>query len=272
MTRPLEPEKRPMTSIFDHPLISSRYFFPRKDPPQQVFPVNLGDAVLGCARFVTHPNAPWLVHFHGNGEVVADYESDFADLFRASGLNVFLAEYRGYGASTGTPAMAKMLDDVPKVLAAVGAPASQMIVYGRSVGSLYAIEAASRTPDLQALVIESGIASPLERILLRVRPEELGVNLEAIEGAARERFDHAKKLGQYAGKTLVLHTRYDSMVDHTHAERNARSARNAELVFYERGDHNDIVSRHFQDIVSRVVKLARETIQGAGSILPTTTS
>lgn len=248
-----------MSSLFDHPLISSRYFFPRKDAPTNVFHVNVGDAVLGCSRHVTHPDAPWLVHFHGNGEVVADYEGDIAPMFQALGLNVFLAEYRGYGASTGTPAMVKMLDDVPKTLEAVGAPLDQMIIYGRSVGSLYAIEAAYRAPSIRALVIESGIASPLERILFRVRPDELGVTNEALAEAARERLDHAKKLAHYPGKTLVLHARHDSMVERDHAERNARWAPNAELVLYERGDHNDILSINLADIVERVAKLAKQS-------------
>lgn len=247
-----------MTSIFDHPLISSRYFFPRREAPQNVFSVDVGDCMLGCSRYVTHPDAPWLVHFHGNGEVVADYEPDLVPYVQSAGLNVFLAEYRGYGASTGTPAMVRMLDDVPKVLAAVGAPFERMVVYGRSVGSLYAIEAAFRAPSIRALVLESGIASPLERLLFRIRPDELGLTPEALQEAAKERLDHEAKLKQFPGKTLVLHARHDSMVDHTHAERNASWAQHAELVLYDRGDHNNIVGIYLTDIVERVAKLAHD--------------
>jgi pimeloyl-ACP methyl ester carboxylesterase len=248
-----------MTSLFDHPIISSRYFFPRYERPRDVVHIDVGDAILGCSRHITHPDAPWIVHFHGNGEVVADYESDLAPLFQAAGFNVFLAEYRGYGASTGTPSMVKMLDDVPKVLAFIGAPLENMIVYGRSVGSLYAIEAAYRAPQLRGLVIESGIASPLERILYRVRPDELGVTPEALAQAAKERLDHETKLACYPGQTLVLHAKHDTMVDRNHAERNARWAQHAELVLYEHGDHNDIVNLNVTDIVKRVARLAGRT-------------
>ncbi len=245
-----------MTSLFDHPLICSRYFFPRYERPRDVVNVDVGDAVLGCSRHITHPDAPWLVHFHGNGEVVADYESDLAPLFQAVGFNVFLAEYRGYGASTGTPSMVTMLDDVPKVLAFLDVPYENMIVYGRSVGSLYAIEAAYRTPNLRGLVIESGIASPLERILFRVRPDELGATPEAVAQAAKERLDHQHKLAHYPGRTLVLHAAHDSMVDRTHAERNAQWAKQSELVLYEHGDHNNVVNLNVTDIVRRVANLA----------------
>lgn len=244
------------TSLFDHPLISSRYFFPREEHPRDVVHVDVEDAVLGCSRHVTHPDAPWLVHFHGNGEVVADYEADLVPLFQAAGLNVFLAEYRGYGASTGIPSMVRMLDDVPKILAFVGVPQENMIVYGRSVGSLYAIEAAYQAPNLRGLVIESGIASPLERILYRVRPDELGVTSEALEQASKERLDHQHKLTYYPGPTLVLHATHDSMVDRTHAERNARWAKQSELVLYEHGDHNNVLNLNVTDIVKRVARLA----------------
>lgn len=244
-------------SILDHPLISSRYFFPRKEAPQKSFAVQSNGATLACAVFQAHRDAPWLVHFHGNGEVVADYEADLTPQFLAAGLNVFLAEYRGYGASSESPAMVKMLGDVPNVLNAVGVPHERIVVYGRSVGSLYAIEAAFRAPTIRGLVIESGIASPIERVLMRVRPDELGVTLEDMMADARIHLDHEKKLSQFPGRTLILHTTHDSMVDVGHAKRNASWAKQPELVLYDRGDHNDILAWNRDDIVARVAKFAR---------------
>jgi pimeloyl-ACP methyl ester carboxylesterase len=244
--------------IFDHPLVSSRYFFPRKEAPVKLVPVQVDGAVLGCARYETNPNAPWLIHFHGNGEVVADYEIELLPHFQKAGLNLFFAEYRGYGGSTGTPAMVTMLGDVPRILSAVGVPFEKMVVYGRSVGSLYAIEAAYRTPSLGGLVIESGIASPIERILMRVRPEELSVTLKDLENEAGEHLDHQRKLAQYPRRTLLLHTWNDSMVLRDHAQRNASWAKHAELVMYERGDHNDILAVNLEDMVTRVARFAFE--------------
>lgn len=246
-----------MGSLVDHPLVSSRYFFPRLDPPIEPFSVEVDGAELACARYEVNPAAPWLVHFHGNGEVVADWENEILPHFRAAGLNVFFAEYRGYGASTGSPAMVTMLGDVPRILSAANAPPEKMVVYGRSVGSIFAIEAAYRTPTLGGLVIESGIASPLERILFRVRPEELGVTMAELEHEARMHLDHQMKLGRYPGRTLILHATNDNMVDKSHAERNAKWAKNAELVLYERGDHNDIIALNLEDIVARVARFTR---------------
>ncbi len=130
-----------------------------------------------------------------------------------------------------------------------------VIENGRSVGSLYAIEAAYRAPNLRGLVVESGIASPLERILFRIRPDELGVTSEALAQAAKERLDHQHKLAHYPGRTLVLHAAHDSMVDRTHAQRNAQWAKQSELVLYEHGDHNNVVYLNVTDIVKRVGQL-----------------
>jgi pimeloyl-ACP methyl ester carboxylesterase len=246
-------------SILDHPLLSSRYFFPRPDAPRATVPVVVGGAVLACATHRPLTGAPLLLHFHGNGEVVADYMPSIAEAFAAAGLNTFFAEYRGYGGSTGTPSFVAMLDDVGAVLSALDVPPERTFVYGRSVGSIYAIEAARRCPALGGLIIESGIADPLERVLLRVRPDELGVSREELEREAALHLDHRAKLGGYPGPVLVMHAEGDNMVNRSHAERNARWARRSELLLFPRGDHNSILAENLTAIVAAVKRFVSFT-------------
>ena len=59
-----------------------------------------------------------MLHFHGNGELVAEY-IDVADLFVGRGLNVCFAEYC-YGQSTGKPALVAMQKDGEKIVEALG--------------------------------------------------------------------------------------------------------------------------------------------------------
>jgi fermentation-respiration switch protein FrsA (DUF1100 family) len=127
-----------MTALLDHPLVTERYFFPRRVPPLATHCVDVAvdGAVLACAAHRPHVSAPTLVFFHGNGEVVADYVPDYAEAFASVGLDTFFAEYRGYGASTGTPALVRMLDDVEPVLDAVGVPDEQLVIYGRAAASI----------------------------------------------------------------------------------------------------------------------------------------
>lgn len=246
-----------MTSILDHRLITERYFFPRRDAPRDPFRIDVDGATLACAAHRPHGDpAPLLLHFHGNGEVVADYVPDVAEAYATAGLDTFFAEYRGYGASTGTPALVRMLGDVERVIDALGVPDERIFVYGRSIGSIYAIEAVHRRPRLGGLILESGIATPLSRIAIRVRPDELGVTEEELREDAARHLDHEAKLRGYPGRVLVLHAASDFMVDVSHAKQNASWAARSELVIFPRGDHNSILAYNLPEIVQRVARFA----------------
>lgn len=230
----------PSVSIADHDIITARYFFPRDEPPDDVEYIDAGGCKLACHRAATGHDLT-VVHFHGNGEVVADYVPGFSQYLDALGANAFFAEYRGYGGSTGTPRLGGMLDDVDAIRRATGVPDDQIVVFGRSIGSIYAIEFVSRFPDVAGLVLESGIADVLERILLRVEPTALGTTRKAMEEEFSRLFDHRDKLGRYEGPCLVLHARRDHLVGFDHAERNAWWAGgDVRLVGFNRGDHNTI--------------------------------
>ena len=252
-------------NILDHPLIAARYFFPRPDPVADPVFVDVDGARLACWRSSPFPDAPTLLHFHGNGEVVADYVPWMADAFGAMGVNVFFAELRGYGASTGEPLLGKMLDDVEPIFNAVGA--RDVIVFGRSVGSLFAVELVHRHPEIAGLVLESGIADPFQRLRLRVQPQELGVSGEDFEATCKRHMDHEKKLGTYERPMLVLHSRYDGLVDLSHAERNHAWASSADkrLVVFERGDHNTIFFANQAEYLREVAELIGRVRSGGGA-------
>lgn len=230
-----------MPSILDHPVICQRYFFPRREKLPGAFIVESDDVRLGCYLHSPHRNARTVVYFHGNGEIVAECVALFADPFARLGLNSFFAEYRGYGMSTGMPALVEMLDDVPRVIRALGVPERELILFGRSVGSIYALHATRHFPDVAGLVIESGVADPLERILLRLEPEEIGVTEEDLRDEIRARLDHRRLLESFKQPALFLHTRHDGLIDPYHAERmHGWAGGPKRLVIFERGDHNEI--------------------------------
>ncbi len=153
-----------------------------------------------------------------------------------------MAEYRGYGESAGVPKLGAMLDDVEHILDATGRPDSEVVVFGRSVGSIYAIELAARRPSIAGLVIESGIADPKQRILLRTNPRELGVTPEEMEDAFSKYLDHEKKMKTYKGPLLLLHAVNDHLVGIDHAEQNLAwsTSENKKCVRFPWGDHNSI--------------------------------
>jgi alpha-beta hydrolase superfamily lysophospholipase len=232
-----------MISLFDHPLINQRYFFPRAGRTSSEFLITLPDCTLSCHFTVNDPKAHTILYFHGNGEIVSDYIPDLRDAFLELGVNVFFAEYRGYGGSTGQPKMASMLDDVTAIVAQSKIPASKLIVFGRSIGSIYAIETARRYPNIAGLIIESGISNPLQRIAIRVTPKELGCSEQELHKEARRLFNHKEKLAPFKNPVLVLHAKNDKLVPVDHARENHKWAgsKDKELVIFERGDHNSIL-------------------------------
>lgn len=231
-----------MGDLLNHSLISDRYFFPRPGGCPDPFWVDCGDARLACYYREIDPKARTLVHFHGNGEIIDDYLDDFVELVAQMGCNCLLVEYRGYGRSTGTPELGKMLADVPKVIEALGHAPRQLVFFGRSVGSIFALEAVARCPEAAGLVLESGIADLLERLLLRIDPRELGVTAEELEQVVNAHCNHQQKVRGFAGPVLVMHARRDSLVDVSHGERlHQWAAGKKRLLVFARGDHNDVM-------------------------------
>ena len=200
-----------------------------------------GNARLACYHHAPHRDCRTIVYFHGNGEVVADCVELFAEPFERLGLNAFFAEYRGYGASSGMPALVAMLADVPLMIRALGLPEKKLILFGRSVGSIYALHALGHFPNAAGLVVESGVADPLERIILRVEPAELGVTKQDLETEVQSRLVHRELLASFTGPALFMHTRHDGLIDVSHAERMfGWAAGPKKLVIFENGDHNSI--------------------------------
>jgi pimeloyl-ACP methyl ester carboxylesterase len=252
---------RSMTNLLDHSVISDRYFFPRSDPPTLPWLVNVDDRVeLACARLDRGRSAA-ILHFHGNGEVVADW-ADFGGMLDANGIDVVFAEYRGYGGSRGRPSLTSLLDDALVVfdaMIACGSKAEDIVVYGRSIGSLAAIHVAAARP-VHGLVVESGINDLQERLLLRVRPAEIGATEQELRAAVSASFDQTAKIARSTCPVLVLHCEHDDMVGKHHAERNARAAgERGQLVLYPKGDHNTIHMFNGDAIVAAVTGMFRRS-------------
>lgn len=246
-----------VVDLLNHPLIAERYFFPGGRTPASELRVPVVGAVLACGVHRVDPDGFTVVHFHGNGEVVADWQGVLDRAINRLGWDLLLAEYRGYGGSTGHPVLGQMLDDVAAVIEASGPP-EKLVVMGRSVGSFFALEAVSRFPTIAGLILESAIADPLERLLLRVTRSELGASADDWR-ALEERLDHRAKIGGYTGPTLLLHTRFDGLVDVSHAQRLARWAGGeGTLCVFPRGDHNSILWDNYDKYLAEVASfLAR---------------
>jgi hypothetical protein len=227
-----------VASIFDRDDFNESLFYPRADTTEP------GDAAdrfvdVGGARVHVrvHPAADarcTVLLFHGNGEVVADYD-DAAPVFAELGAALAVADFRGYGRSTGTPAFRALIADARPIAEAVGGP---LVVMGRSLGGAAAHELYARPIagmlgvvlesaffDLAALVRRRGIAPPAPF------PE---ADLDA--------FEPERKLRAGRLPLLVLHGDRDTLIvpDEAVAAHAAAGSADKQLVWVRGRGHNDI--------------------------------
>jgi alpha-beta hydrolase superfamily lysophospholipase len=202
-------------SIFDSPEFTDRLFFPRTDasaPPAGAVDrmIDVDGARIHVRSHAAAPGAPTLLLFHGNGEVVADYD-DAAPRFARAGVSLAVADYRGYGQSTGDATLRAIVADARPVAEAI----RPRFVMGRSLGSLAAHELYARPlGGMQAVILESALFDLRGLILRR------GLNPPRVFGDdERATFEPAGKLAIGRLPVLLLHGEHDELIapDEAHA-------------------------------------------------------
>jgi fermentation-respiration switch protein FrsA (DUF1100 family) len=106
------------------------------------------------------PGKATILYFHGNGGEIADRPERFA-AYQAEGFGVFFLSYRGYGASTGSPSEAGLVDDARAAhdwLMAKGIEPDKIVLVGESLGSGVAVQLAAER-HVKALALEAPFAS-----------------------------------------------------------------------------------------------------------------
>jgi len=252
---------------FDHPSITNLLFYPRK----QDGPSLEGESVISISIevdpkvavsgrvFWSGNESPAILFFHGNGEIVTDYD-DFGVVLKRMGITFMPVEYRGYGASGGAPTVSSMMRDCHAIyryahrwLADRG-HTGPFIVMGRSLGSASAIELASTYQDeIHGLIIESGFAYVLPLLrLIGADPDRLGLREEG--------FSHLRKIASVRVPTLIIHARQDHIIPYTDglALHEASGASWKRIVTIEGADHNTIFMYGLHDYVAGMRELIRQ--------------
>ena len=236
-----------MTSVFDQLAFSARLFHPRDHdtlppPGARDIMVEVAPSTPIHVRIHETPAArATILLFHGNGEVVADYDG-FAPWYRDAGANLAIADFRGYGRCDGMPSLRTCLSDgrtileslAPKLRSA-GLP---VIVMGRSLGSFVALDLASTAgASLDGLIVESGIGH------LDAFVERRGFDPSRVVTARdREDFCPLGKAERVRVPTLILHGENDDLVrpENAQAIYEACASFDKKLVFIPERGHNDV--------------------------------
>jgi len=235
-------------AALDKPELVRFVFYPRKwhtqpRPNSSDHVVPVADGVSITCRFYVHDRAAAnILYFHGNGEVVADHDY-LAPVYANYGINLFVADYRGYGASTGSPNFSNMVKDAHPIFEAFlgvlrdGGYSGKVFVMGRSLGSVSAIELASSYPDkISGLIIESGFASTV-RLMSRLGYPQGYLGIKDFG------FPNLTKIRTVTLPTLVIHGECDSVIPIEEGKDLYENvaARDKRILIIPDGDHNTLM-------------------------------
>jgi hypothetical protein len=217
-----------------------------------------GKVHIGARFHMAHANGPTILFFHGNGEIVSDYD-DIGPVFNRRGINFMAVDYRGYGCSGGNPTVSAMMADCHQILNFVDIWKMEngfigpLIVMGRSLGSASALElAAACSNRIDGLVIESGFAwaGPLLR-LLGVDPDRIGFD----ESSG---FANVDKIRTFVKPTVIIHAEFDHIIPFSDGKAlfEASGADDKVLIKIPGANHNDIFMRGLDRYLEAVSSLA----------------
>ncbi len=216
---------------------------------------------IGCRLFTVDKAAPTILFFHGNGEIVSDYDQ-IGLLYVKQGLNLFVTDYRGYGWSDGSSTFFNLLTDSHALYAYLkqylqeNGYSSTLFIMGRSLGSASAIELSSTyNSEIAGLIIDSGFALtlPLAETL------GLGELLKGISISEERTFNNIGKISKVTKPTLLLHGHNDTLIPLWQAEKlHAESgARTKELQVVPGADHNSLIAvggKYYFQAISHFVR------------------
>jgi fermentation-respiration switch protein FrsA (DUF1100 family) len=160
------------------------------------FPVEGPDAARGTLLFF-HGNAGNISHRLENIKFLVD-----------RGIPVFIVDYRGYGRSDGVITEQGMYRDAESamdwLMNEMGIPAERVVIFGRSMGGVAAVHAASVRPAA-GVILEATFSSLADasRIFFPILPAGLLLG---------GRMDSMAKIGKVRAPLLFIHGDKDDLI------------------------------------------------------------
>ncbi len=192
------------------------------------------DGVTLHGWFIAGRSSQVLLFFHGNAGNIS-HRLDSIRLFQDLGLSVLIIDYRGYGQSEGRTTERGIYRDADAawryLIEDRGIVASDIVIFGRSLGASVASRLAAQQQPL-ALIVESSFTS-VPDIAQDLYPWLPARWLSRLSHATR---DYVRDV---RCPVLVVHSRDDEIIPFHHGEAIFSSANEPRTLLAIRGTHNN---------------------------------
>jgi len=244
------------------PVVYFPFYFPQAGgnslPGAAIHFIEVEEGVkIGCALWAKGKEFPTILYFHGNGETVIDYDWA-AQFYLDRGVNLFVADYRGYGLSNGKPTITNLIRDshlifhtFRKIMEKEGYRPS-LFLMGRSLGSIPAVELAYHYQgELKGLIIESGSANNFRH---------LWNHLESSKRLLSEKFLNKEKIKSVLIPTCVIHGELDQIIPVQEGlELYEKAGAGVKGILIISGaDHNDLIIRGHTQYFTKIEEFVKK--------------
>jgi fermentation-respiration switch protein FrsA (DUF1100 family) len=268
-------------ATLDRPEVLMFLFHPRPEPtgpfsktaesenrisrPKDILIPVQEDIAIGARFHMAEKSGGNLLFFHGNGEIVADYD-ELGAVYNQSGINLLAVDYRGYGRSGGRPTVTAMMQDCHIIFHFVLKWLQQndftgpLLLMGRSLGSASVLELAANYKNLiDGLIVESGFAYAGPLLIL------LGIDVAALGFKEEKGFRNVDKIRNFDKPTLIIHAEFDHIIPYSDGQTlyDTCPSGNKKLLKIPGANHNDIFMRGFQEYlaaVKNIVEIAKKKL------------
>ncbi len=177
---------------------------------------------------------PVIVYLHGNGGALR-YRAERFQRLTGDGLGLVAVEYRGYGGSTGSPSERGLIADgeAAYAFAAARYPASQIVLWGESLGTGIAVALAAEKP-VGRVILEAPFTSAAAVAAQRYwfMPVRLLMS---------DQFRSDALIGKVTAPLLILHGVKDETVPYAMGQRMfALANKPKHIVRFLDGGHDDL--------------------------------
>jgi pimeloyl-ACP methyl ester carboxylesterase len=214
------------------------------------------------------PDAPWMLISHGNyGNIGFGGRPQFYAWFRDLGVNLFAYDYRGFGASDGSPSEAGLYADAAAAYRyltdSLHVPPSRIVLFGHSLGTGITIELA-RHVAAAGMIVEDAYTSVVDR------GQEV-FPLLPIRLIAKSRFASIDKVGSLRLPKLFLHARHDQTIPIEHGRRVFAAAAEPQEFIELNGGHSDSYATdrgHYYAAINAFIRrvTAPSSVAAAGAL------